>query len=709
MYPAEIQKKFYEDSKHFLSQPAGINELEALKSILRYHEWKYYIQNDPVVSDHEYDLLFKQLQAIESAHPELISADSPSQRVATDLITSFNTVKHIVPMLSLENSYNEEDLKDFDAQIKKLTALPPEEKLIYAVEPKFDGGSIALVYEDDILVRAATRGNGLEGEEITQNIKVLQSVPLRAPFSSLGMKKVELRGEALISKKNFEAINQNREDEGQVLFANPRNAATGGLRTKDPMETKRRGIEAFMFQAAYAVDEEGNNRFSQFNTHFGNIEKLGELGFKIPKAEKKLCTGIEEVVRFCLEWQEKRDSYDYEIDGMVVKVNDYSLQEICGSTAHHPRWAIAFKFKAKQATSKLLAVEYQVGKIGSITPVAKIQPIALAGVTVSSISLHNEDFIKGKDIRLGDTVLVERAGDVIPYIVKSMEELRDGSETIIEFPEFCPVNTQATPVALVKEEGESAWRCPHCICGKQDLQRMIFHVSKDAMDIDGFGKSYVERFYEMGWLSDMADIYNLDYDKIAELEGFGIKSAEKLKTSINKARKNPIHKLLHSLSIHHLGKKASKLIAEQIHHVLDLRQWSREKFLDIKDIGPVVADNVIEYFSDDANIIMLQKMEGYGVNLTQTDEDKPLEVATDGIFSGKTILFTGTLTSMGRKQAEELAAKHGAKNISAVSSNLNILVVGEKAGSKLTKAKSIGTVEIMTEQEFVDAIQKIES
>lgn len=708
MYPAEIQKKYFEDSKHFLSHPAGINELDALKSILRFHEWKYYIQNDPVISDHEYDLLFKQLQAIETAHPELISADSPSQRVATDLITTFNTVKHIVPMLSLENSYNEEDLNDFDAQIKKLTGIPAEEKIIYAVEPKFDGGSIALVYEDDILVRAATRGNGLEGEEITQNIKVLQSVPLRAPFSTLGMKKVELRGEALISKKNFEAINKNREDEGQVLFANPRNAATGGLRTKDPMETKRRGIEAFMFQAAYAVDEEGNNRFSQFNTHYGNIEKLGELGFKIPKAEKKLCTGIEEVVRFCLEWQEKRDSYDYEIDGMVVKVNDYALQELCGSTAHHPRWAIAFKFKAKQATSRLLAVEYQVGKIGSITPVAKIQPIALAGVTVSSISLHNEDFIKGKDIRLGDTVLVERAGDVIPYIVKSMEELRDGSETIIQFPEFCPVNTESTPVALVNEEGESAWRCPHCICGKQDLQRMIFHVSKDAMDIDGFGKSYVERFYDMGWLSDMADIYNLNYDKIAALEGFGVKSAEKLKTSIDKARKNPIHKLLHSLSIHHLGKKASKLIAEQIHHVLDLQHWSREKFLDIKDIGPVVADNVIEYFNDDTNIAMLQRMEAYGVNLTQTDEDKPLEVAADGIFSGKTILFTGTLTSMGRKQAEELAAKHGAKNISAVSNNLNILVVGEKAGSKLTKAKALGTVEIMTEQEFVDAIQKIE-
>lgn len=707
MYPAEIQKKYYESSKHFLSHPAGVADLEVLKSMLQYHEWKYYIQNDPVISDHEYDLLFKQLQAIENEHPELISADSPSQRVATDLITSFNTVKHIVPMLSLENSYNEEDLKDFDAQVKKLTGLPADENILYAVEPKFDGGSIALVYEDDILVRAATRGNGMEGEEITQNIKVLQSVPLRAPFSSLGMKRVELRGEALISKKNFEAINQSREDEGQVLFANPRNAATGGLRTKDPMETKRRGIEAFMFQAAYAVDEEGNNRFSQFNTHFGNIEKLGELGFKIPKAEKKLCSGIDEVVRFCLEWQEKRDSYDYEIDGMVVKVNDYALQEICGSTAHHPRWAIAFKFKAKQATSKLLAVEYQVGKIGSITPVAKIQPIALAGVTVSSISLHNEDFIKGKDIRLGDTVLVERAGDVIPYIVKSMEELRDGTETVIEFPVVCPVNTEATPVALVKEEGESAWRCPHCICGKQDLQRMIFHVSKDAMDIDGFGKSYVERFYDLGWLKDMADIYNLDYDKIAQLEGFGQKSAEKLKTSIEKARKNPIHKLLHSLSIHHLGKKASKLIAEQIHHVLDLQHWNREKFLDIKDIGPVVADNVMEYFSDESHIEMLRRMEENGVNLTQTEDDKPLEVAADGIFSGKTILFTGTLTSMGRKEAEELAAKHGAKNISAVSSNLNILVVGEKAGSKLTKAKALGTVEIMTEAEFVNAIQNL--
>ncbi len=704
MYPSDIQKLYTELSKQFLNTPANKDQIDLLRKILQFHEWKYYIQNDPVISDHEYDLLFKQLQAIEREHPQLVTADSPSQRVATDLVSEFNTVKHIVPMLSLENSYNEEDLRDFDAQVKKLTGMDTDQQVVYAVEPKFDGGSIALVYEDDVLIRAATRGNGIEGEEITHNIRTLQSVPLRAPFSSLGMKRVELRGEALISKKNFEAVNAAREDEGQVLFANPRNAATGGLRTKDPMETKRRGIEAFMFQAAYAVDEAGNNMFEKFNTHFDNINQLGALGFKIPTIEKKKCLGIDEVISFCLEWQERRDSYEYEIDGMVVKVNDYGLQDKCGSTAHHPRWAIAFKFKAKQATSKLLSVEYQVGKIGSITPVAKIQPVALAGVTVSSISLHNEDFIKSKDLRIGDTVLVERAGDVIPYIVKSMDELRDGSESPIVFPEYCPVNTTNTNVLLIKEEGESAWRCPNCLCGKQDLQRIIFHVSKDAMDIDGFGKSYVERFYELGWIKDMSDVYNLDYELIAQLDGFGKRSAEKLKNAIEKAKKNPIHKLLHSLSIHHLGKKASKLLAEQIPHVLELKEWPKEKFTDIKDIGPVVADNVIAFFSQEHNIAMLQRMEDRGVNLHQTQDDKPLEVSADGIFAGKTILFTGTLTTMGRKEAEELAARHGAKNISAVSSNLNILVVGEKAGSKLAKAKALGTVEIMTEEEFVAAL-----
>lgn len=704
MYSPESQQLFVQLSKKFLTSPASVLDLPSLRDLLVFHERKYYIEDSPLIADFEYDALYKQLVAIEEAHPELITADSPTQRVSTDLSGDFPPVQHTVPMLSLDNSYNEDDLNDFDTAVKKLCNLPADMDIEYCVEPKFDGGSIALVYENDVLVRAATRGNGMMGEEMTPNAKTLPSIPLSAAFSEKGIVKAELRGEALIRKDNFDRINKEREKEGLTLFANPRNAATGGLRTKDANETRRRGLEAFVYQVAYAVDQDGNSVLASLRSHISGINMLGELGFKIPKEEKAVCKNINEVHQFVKYWEEKRDSYAYEIDGMVVKVNSLELQDKCGFTAHHPRWAIAFKFKAKQATSKLIAVEYQVGKIGSITPVAKIEPVYLAGVTVSSISLHNEEFIRSKDLRLGDTVLVERAGDVIPYIVKSFPELRHGDEQIIHFPEFCPSNTTDRPVPLIKEEGEAAWRCPNCVCGAQNLQKMIFHVSKDAMDIDGFGKSYVERFYELGWLKDMSDIYNLDYDKIAGLEGFGKRSAENIKAAIEKAKNNPIQKLLHSLTIHHLGKKASKLIAEQITHVMDLRSWPVERYLEIKDIGPVVAENVSAWFSNEKNIQILEKMAFYGVNLSQTDEDKPLQVADGAVFSGKTILFTGTLLKMGRKEAEEKAAKAGARNISAVSSNLNILVVGEKAGSKLKKAQELGTVQILTEDAFLEMI-----
>lgn len=705
MYSTDTQQHFVALSKKFISSPATANDLKELRDLLVFHERKYYIEDSPLISDFEYDILYKQLVSLEEQYPDRITTDSPTQRVSTDLSGDFPPVQHTVPMLSLDNSYNEDDLNDFDAAVKKLCNLPSDVDIEYCVEPKFDGGSIALVYENDVLVRAATRGNGTMGEEMTPNARTLPSIPLKADFASFGIVKAELRGEALIRKDNFERINKEREKEGLTLFANPRNAATGGLRTKDANETRKRGLEAFVYQLAYAVDSDGNSVLPTMKSHIQGIEMLGKLGFKIPKDEKAVCKNIGIVHDFVKYWEEKRDTYAYEIDGMVIKVNSLELQEKCGFTAHHPRWAIAFKFKAKQATSKLLAVEYQVGKIGSITPVAKIEPVYLAGVTVSSISLHNEDFIRSKDLRLGDTVLVERAGDVIPYIVKSFPELRTGVEEIINFPEFCPTNTSDTAVRLIKEDGESAWRCPDCMCGAQDLQKMIFHVSKDAMDIDGFGKSYVERFFDLGWIKDISDIYNLDYDKIAVLEGFGKRSAENIKLSVEKAKSNPIQRLLHSLSIHHLGKKASKLIAEQISHVLDLQHWPKERFLEIKDIGPVVADNVIAWFANEKNMNMLHQMESYGVNLTQTDEDKPLQVAEDAVFSGKTILFTGTLLKMGRKEAEEKAAKAGARNISAVSANLNILVVGEKAGSKLKKAQELGTVQIMTEDEFLNLIE----
>ncbi len=698
MYSDVQQRTFFDLSKQFLSKPAGVAELEDLRQILVFHEWKYYVQNNPILSDFEYDQLFKQLQKIESENPLLITPDSPTMRVSQDITDEFKKVKHLTPMLSLDNSYNAEDLEDFTKSVRKLTG---EDSLFFGVEPKFDGGSIALVYEDDRLVRAATRGDGSQGEEMTANAKTIKTIPLKAAFSKYGIKRAELRGEAVIRKDIFEKVNKSREQNQQVLFANPRNAATGGLRMKDPNETAKRGIDVFVFQLSYAVDENENDVMQSLESHSKAIDMLKELGFMVPNNSFGVYDTVEKVAAHCSKWEVERENYPYEIDGMVVKVNDFRLQEIAGSTQHHPRWAIAYKFKAKQATSTLEKVEYQVGKTGFITPVAKITPVALAGVTISSISLHNEEFIQSKDIRLGDTVLVERAGDVIPYIVKSMEDLRSGKEVEIDFPSACP----SCESELVKAEGEAKWRCLNTLCEAQALQRMIFHVSKEAMNIDGFGKSYVERFYEMGWLRTIADIYRLDYDEIAGLEGFGRKSADKLQLNIDLAKRNPIYRLLNSLNIYHLGRKASRIIAEKIEHVLDLKEWTEEDFTSIKDIGPILAKEVITYFSNPANISILEEMESLGVNLSQTEDDRPIEVADDAPFAGKTILFTGSLQQMTRKEAQQKAELAGAKNISAVSSKLDFLVVGEKAGSKLKKAEAIGTVSILTEADFLAMVE----
>ncbi len=713
MYSQPDQKALFDLSKQFLDTQSKVHQLQPeeradkLRQLIVYHEWRYYMLNNPVVSDFEYDLLFKQLEAIEDAQPALITPDSPTQRVSTDLSADFDSVAHLTPMLSLANSYNAEDLKEFDEQIKRLLNKEMEEEIAYAVEPKFDGGSIALVYENDFLIRGATRGNGVKGEEMTNNARAIKSIPLKAAFSKRGIHKAELRGEVLIRKDIFDKINKERGKAGQSLFANARNTATGGLRMKNPAEVAQRGLEAFLYTLGYATDEAGENQLGSFATHKESLDLLTDLGFKVPAegTERKLCKNIQEAIDFCMDWQEKREDYPYEIDGMVVKVNDRELQERAGYTSHHPRWAIAFKFKAKQATTQLQHVDYQVGKIGSITPVAKVEPVSLAGVTIGSISLHNEDFIKEKDLRLGDTVVVERAGDVIPYIVKAVEDLRDGSEQPIEFPTHCPINTTDTPVELVREATEAAWRCPTCVCGAQDLQRIIFHVSKPAMDIDGLGKSIIERFFELGWIKTLADVYRLDYEQIGQLEGFGEKSAKKLQASIEKAKQNPIHRLLHSLTIHHLGKKVSKLLAAEIEHVLDLKDWTAEDFTNIKDVGPIVAENVIRFFDVPANVELLEEMEKLGVNLSQTEEDRPRVVAEDAPLAGKTILFTGSLQLMGRKEAQEKAEAAGARNVSGVSSKLNILVAGEKAGSKLKKAQALGSVEILSEEEFLALIQ----
>lgn len=707
MYPEAETKNLTARSLALLQRgetlPADPNAALALAlqlgELLRFHEYRYYVLHDPLISDSEYDRLYKLLQALETRWPDCVQEDSPTRRVAPDLSTDLPEVTHLTPMLSLDNSYGAEDLLEFDRQVRKLTGLA-EGEIEYVVEPKYDGGTITLVYENDRLLRSATRGDGIRGEEITANARTIRSIPLQAAFSRRGIHTAELRGEAIIRKDTFHKLNARREEEDLPLFANPRNAATGGLRMKDPREAAGRGLEVFVFQLGYAADAGGQGLLSALPTHWETLDLLEQLGFKVPREERRLCRDIATVIDFCKEWESRRDAYPYEIDGMVIKVNRRDLQELCGYTSHHPRWAIAFKFKARQATSRLLHIEYQVGKTGAITPVAKIEPVALAGVTVSSVSLHNEDFIRGKDIRIGDRVLVERAGDVIPYIVKPLAELRDGSEREVDFPTWCPVCGSA----LLREPEEAAWRCVNAGCEAQLVQRIIFHVSKDAMDIEGLGRSTVERFFALGMIHTITDIYRLDYAAIAGLEGFGRKSAENLAASVEKAKGNPIHRLLHSLSIHHLGRKAARLLAAEVSYVPELAGWSEERFTAIRDIGPVLARNVLAFFARPENLAMLEELEALGVNMYQTAEDRPVEKPTEGPLAGKNILFTGTLEKMGRKEAEGLAEKAGARTVSAVSGNLDILVVGANAGSKLAKAQKLGTITILGEEEFLNLL-----
>lgn len=709
LYTNKEQKELFEATKQLLDTPNAQTEavarqqVQQLSSLITYHEWRYYVLDNPVVSDFEYDTLFKKLEALEAAFPQLLKADSPTQRVSNDLTNEFETVVHLTPMLSLENSYNAEDLNDFDTRIKKLTGEENAQKAIeYCVEPKFDGGTIVLVYENDQLVRAATRGNGTQGDDITANAKAIKSIPLRANFSKYGIHKAELRGEVLIRKNSFEKINAQKAKNGEALFANPRNAATGGLRLKDPKQIGERALEAFIFQFSYAVDEEENDMLPRFDTHNELIDLLATQGFKVPQInrERAVCANIAAVATYCQQWEEDREKYGYEIDGMVVKVNDLAMQEKCGMTNHHPRWAIAYKFKAKQATTKLEAIEYQVGRTGAVTPVAKLQTVDLAGVRISNVSLHNQDFITEKDIRIGDTVLVERAGDVIPYIVKAMEDLRDGTEQEVTYPTHCPVCESV----LERPEGEAIWRCVNPVCEAQVMGRMVHFVSKNAMNIDGFGEAYIDRFYKEDMLHSLADIYKLDYNRIAFLEGFGERSAEKLAQAIEASKTNPAHRLLYALGIRFVGRTNSKILVAEVAKLQDLANWTTEQLIELRDIGPKVAEQVVAAFGNPELIELLDELEALGVNTSRLESEKRKTVAEDAPLAGKTVVFTGKLTKFTRDEAKELAATAGGKAVGSVSSKLSYLVAGEKAGSKLKKAQDLG-VEVLTEEQFLELIK----
>ena len=663
-----------------------IQLIEDLRDVLRFHEYRYYVQNDPLISDSEYDGLYKLLEKFEKRNTDIITEDSPTQRVGKGLVNSFPKVQHLVPMLSLENSYNEADLVDWDRKAKELAGLPEIE---YCVEPKFDGASISLIYDNDQLNRSATRGDGVVGDEITQNTRQIKSVPLTARFSNYGIEQIEIRGEVLINKSNFKKYNDKLMEEGIPPFANPRNSAAGSLRIKDTAEVSRRNLEAFLYHVSYITTTD--NR--QPTTHSGMLDMLWNLGFRSPKKEMIVVKGIDKVIQYVEEFESKRDMLPYEIDGMVVKVNDLQLQERLGMTSHHPRWAIAFKFKARQATSKLLNVEFQVGRTGAVTPVAKIAAVAVGGVTVTSISIHNEEYIKEKNLMLGDTILIERSGDVIPQIVKSFVELRNGDETAIQFPTQCPICSHP----LFKPEGEAVWRCININCEAQVVERIIHFVSKDAMDIKSFGEANVRKFYELGLLKNVPGIYQLNFETIGKLDGFGKKSLDNLQAAISNSKTQPLHRLIYGLGIRYVGENTAKTLANVVDHLLAFTNFTEEQLQGVEDVGIKVAGSIYRFFHDEENLLMLQKLEQLGISL----KNQKKQVVLNDALAGQTFLFTGTLNQLKRSDAEAMAEKNGGKIVGGVSSKLNYLVVGNDAGSKLEKAKKIQTIKIISEEDFI--------
>lgn len=698
MYTSQDEKRLYEQAKHLLKDHHGNADevITQLREIINYSDWKYYVQNEPVLSDSEYDHLFKKLKHLEEQYPELVTADSPTQRVAQGLSERFPTVSHLVPMLSLDNTYNAEDLTDWDRRCRELAGT---HELTYCVEPKYDGASISLIYEDGNLVRGATRGDGVMGEDVTANIRQIKAIPLSAPLLKHGISQIEIRGEIVIHKNVFEAFNKQRLAEGLSPLANPRNAASGTLRILDPAEVKKRGLNAILYQISDYTLKRGAHPPKELETHFGSLQWLYSLGFPAPAKEMKLFKHIDEVIQYCHDFEARRDDLPFEVDGLVIKVNDFALQDKMGMTAHHPRWAVAFKFKARQATSKLLRVEFQVGRIGTITPVAKIEPVHIGGVTVTSISLFNEDVVREKDVRIGDTVLVERAGDVIPYIVKPLTELRTGHEKEIKFPTHCP----ACNSELEKQQDEAAWRCININCPVQVVERIMHYASKDAMDIRSLGGANIQKFYDQEIISDIPSIYHIDWDKVQQLGGFGDKSVSNLKQAIEQSKQQPLNRVIYGLGIRHVGETTAKTLASAVSDIHELFHWDVEKLITLEDIGPKVATSVADFFARPENRRIVDMLGKAGVNLINEHKG---EAQTSGELSGKSFLFTGTLSHFKRSDAEAMVEEKGGTILGGVSSKLNYLVVGEDAGSKLEKAKKLGTVNILTEQEFLKLIEK---
>lgn len=652
-----------------------------LRRQIEHHNYLYYVKDSPEISDAEYDRLMQELRQLESRFPELITPNSPTQRVGGEPLPAFTRVRHRVPMLSLDNAYSESDLREFHLRVVQAAQ---GKDVSYVAELKIDGLAVSLTYEDGQLALGATRGNGTVGEDITANLKTIKSIPLvlRRPVS------VTVRGEAYMPYTSFNKLNEARQKAGESLFANPRNAAAGSLRQLDPRLAAERELDCFIYALAQSSEELPGG-------HWQALEYLRELGFRV-NPHAKLCKSIDEVIEFCRYWEHERSQLPYMIDGIVIKVNDLALQEQLGATTHHPRWAIAYKFPAEEARTKLLDIEINVGRTGSLNPTAILEPVQIAGTTVSRASLHNEDIIRAKGIRIGDTVIVRKAGDIIPEIVGVVEEERTGQEAPFAMPSECP--ECGTPV--VRDPGEVAVRCPNPVCPAVLREALIHFVSRDAMDIAGVGPALVTALLVAGLVGDPADLYYLNKEDLLSLERIGEKSADNILRAIKDSKSNSVERLIFGLGIRYVGAKVARVLAEAFGHLDAFMEANQEELQQIPEIGPKVAHSIVEFFKQEQSRRIIEKLRRAGVNFEYTSGAVDM-VASD--LAGRTFVLTGKLSSMSRSDAKQLIERLGGKVTGSVSSKTDYLVVGEDPGSKLEKARQLG-VPVLTEEEFLQLV-----
>lgn len=660
--------------------------IDELRDILNKFNYEYHVLDNPSASDAEYDRHMQELITLEAEHPQFMTEDSPSLRVGGEVLDIFEKVTHKSAMLSLGNAFNEGDLRDFDRRVRQgIDAV----NVRYVCELKIDGLAVSLHYEKGRFVQGATRGDGVIGEDITQNLKTIKAIPLRLTEEVT----LEARGEAYMPKRSFVRLNEEKEQNGEVLFANPRNAAAGSLRQLDPKIAATRNLSMFVYGLA-------NLEGKTVSSHSESLNMLGEFGFKT-NPHRRVCETIEDVIAYVQEWQEKRPSLDYEIDGIVIKVDDMSLQESLGTTAKSPRWAIAYKFPAEEVVTKLTGIELSVGRTGVVTPTAELEPVRVAGTIVRRASLHNEDLIREKDIRIGDYVVIKKAGDIIPEVVNVLFEKRTGDEEAFHMPTHCP----ACESELVRLEGEVALRCINPVCPAQIREGLIHFVSRNAMNIDGLGERVITQLFEAKYIRTFADLYTLTKEQLLQLERFGEKSASNLVQAIAASKENSLEKLLFGLGIRHVGAKAARTLAEHFETIDKLAKATEEELTLINEIGEKMAQSIVAYFNNEDVQQLITQFKEYGVNMIYKGMKRADFENVESYFAGKTIVLTGKLEVMGRSEARKKIEALGGKVTGSVSKSTDLVIAGEAAGSKLAQAEK-HNIEVWNEERFLQELNK---